>query len=144
MDTNSALIATANDAKITATQVPDGYRLGFLPRHFGKLMLVVESAIYYQIGVLAPAYSGGFWHMVDLSNHGSFMHPAESELHISAPNGFEGTVSGEVAGIIATLYALSHLSFQYQDNEAIANGFHALRDFALEHSNVKDILDAID
>ena len=144
MNASSENNTLSTETKITATQVPDGYRLGFLPRHFGRLVLVVEAAIYYRMGMLAPSYTGGFWAMMDLSNGGSFMYPTQSELQISAPNGFEGTVLGEVAGIIATLYALSHLSFEYPDNEGIANGFHELRDFALEHSSAGDIMAAID
>lgn len=53
-------------------------------------------------------------------------------------------MSGEVAGIIATLYALSHLSFKYPSSDAIATGFHHLRDFALEHPQADVIFAAID
>ncbi len=58
-------------------------------------------------------------------------------------NGFEGQMSADAAGITACLFALSHLSFQIQ-HESIANHFHQLRDFALEHAEASVILAAID
>lgn len=136
--------SNATDSKITATIVPEHYRLGFLPRHFGNLMLVVESAVYDHMRSLATDYAAGYWQFVDLSNGGCFLHPTQKSIHIVAPNGFEGTVSGEVAGIIATLYALSHLSFEHREADCLSNGFHELREFALEHSHCGDILAAVD
>ena len=72
------------------------------------------------------------------------MYTRESELQIAAPNGFEGTVSGEVAGIIATLYALSALAQRYRQSEPLAHGFYELRDFALQHASAQVILSATD
>ena len=132
------------DAKITATVVPEHYRLGFLPRHFGKLMLIVEHNVYDHLSRLATEYTGGYWEFVDLSNGGCFIYPTQKTVQIAAPNGFDGTVSGEVAGIIATLYTLSNLSFEYQDADCLAERFHQLRDFAIEHEQSHDILAAID
>ena len=43
MDTNAAGRAQDEAHKITATMVPEGYRLGFLPRHFESRMLEVEA-----------------------------------------------------------------------------------------------------
>lgn len=130
-------------APITSTVVPEGYRLGFLPRHFGNLMSAVESDVYGHMLNLAADYTGGYWEFVDLSNGGCFMCPTQQDLRIVAPNGFGATVSGEVAGIIATLYALSHLSFEYPETDRLATAFHQLREFALEHAHANDILAAI-
>jgi hypothetical protein len=58
-------------------------------------------------------------------------------------NGFEGQMSADAAGITACLFALSHLSFQIE-HESIANHFHQLREFALEHAEASVILSAID
>ena len=58
-------------------------------------------------------------------------------------NGFADTMSVDAAGITACLFALSHLSFQIR-NASIANHYHQLRDFALEHAEAGKILAAID
>jgi hypothetical protein len=52
-------------------------------------------------------------------------------------------MSADAAGITACLFALSHLSFQTK-NEKIAEHYHLLRDFALEHAEASIILAAID
>ena len=135
---------TGNDVKVTAAVVPEHYRLGFLPRHFGRYFGLLESAVYGHLGNLCPSYAGGFWQFLDLSNGGCFMAPSGGAYAIFAPNGFQATVDGEVVGIIATLYALSHLSFEHEAAEVFAERFHQLREFALEHPQAGIILGAID
>ena len=68
----------------------------------------------------------------------SATHPGIS----SSSNGFEATVEGEVAGIIATLYALSHLSLEHEVAEVFSERFHQLREFDPPQAGV--ILAAID
>jgi len=79
------------------------------------------------------------------ANGGFYMAPeCESMLRISVDtNGFEDSMSADAAGTTACLFALSHLSFQIE-NESIARHYHQLRDFALEHSEANVILGAID
>jgi hypothetical protein len=48
------------------------------------------------------------------------------------------------AGIIATLFALSHLSFTYQDAHPLADRYHTLLDFVGEHTEAGMIFAAID
>ncbi|MGH7117509.1 MAG: antirestriction protein [Acetobacteraceae bacterium] len=59
-------------------------------------------------------------------------------------NGYGGHMSAEAAGINATLFALSSLSFKYPDAQILAERFHQLRAFALDHSEASAILAAID
>jgi hypothetical protein len=49
-----------------------------------------------------------------------------------------------VGGLIATLYAFSHLAFKFESVEVFAERFHQLREFALEHAESRTILAAID
>jgi hypothetical protein len=84
------------------------------------------------------------WTFHDLSNGGCFMAPRGPSLGIVAPNGFDETMDAESAGIVATLYALSALSFKYPAVDVFATRFHQLRDFALEHAKAGAILEAID
>jgi hypothetical protein len=72
------------------------------------------------------------------------MAPAHRAFLLEAPNGFSGKVSAETAGIIATLYALSELSFQYPTQDRFATRFHQLRAYALDHPQVEAIFAAID
>lgn len=130
---------------IEAHEVPDEERIHILPKHFGRHMLSVEYAIYTFMGELAAAYGGAFWKFIELSNGGFYMAPlgqATFDIRVEG-NGFEGVMSGDAAGITACLFAFSHLSFQIPDDR-IANHFHQLRDFALEHAEASSILAAID
>lgn len=139
---DSTAPAETND--IVATQVPDGYRLAFLPRHFGRHFMQVESSIFGHMRNLCPDYTGGYWEFFDLSNGGCYITPRGESYVLRAPNGFEGTVTGEVAGLIASLYAFSHLSFKFESEEVFAERYHQLRDFALDHAEAATILEAID
>ncbi len=140
---NSSINTTAQT--IEAREVANEARLQSLPRHFGRHMLTVESAVYAFMRRLANQYSGGYWAFFELSNGGFYMAPkCDTELSICVDgNGFEGTMSADAAGITVCLFALSHLSFQIADDR-IAEHFHRLRDFALEHAETSAILAAID
>ena len=134
----------SNDDKVIASVVDDAQRLSFLPRHFGNAMMRFEGAVYAHMGRLCRSYSGGFWTSHELSNGGCFMSPSVAAYRLESPSAFCETVSAPVAGIIATLYALSHLSFEFPDNEIYATRFHQLREFALDHPHADAILEAID
>lgn len=96
--------ANDGDARITASIVPAEQRMDFLPKHFGaRAMMKFEMSVYDWMGNLCPSYRGGYWNYVELSNGGAFMYPAgvdAFEVTVEG-NGFHGTVSAEVAGIIA-------------------------------------------
>ena len=142
--TNTEEGACDTGSPVLATLVPEAERLAFLPRHFGRQMMTFETAVYAQMRFLASEYSGAYWEFYDLSNGGCFMAPCGPSLRIAAPNGFDETMDAESAGIVATLYALSALSFKYPAVDVFATRFHQLRDFALEHAKAGAILEAID
>ena len=137
---------TINESRIQVRKVPDAERLEFLPRHFGRQMLTVERAVYAHLGNLSPGYKGGYWDYYDLSNGGCFMAPSSPggyRIKVDG-NGFQGKLDAECAGIVATLFALSHLSMAYPHVQRLAERFHQLRDFACEHPDANLILAAID
>ena len=142
--TNTEEGTSDTGSPVLAMLVAQAERLDFLPRHFGRQMMTFETAGYAQIRFLASEYSGGYWTFHDLSNGGCFMAPRGPSLRIVAPNGFDETMDAESAGIVATLYALSALSFKYPAFEVFATRFHQLRGFALEHAKAGAILEAID
>lgn len=132
--------------KITARELNDTERLQMLPKHFGHLMLTVESAIFNFMAQLSSDYQGGFWSYYELSNGGMYMAPASGQntYRISVDgNGYEGTMSADAAGITACLFTLSHLSFAVHD-ERIAEHFYRLREFAFDHREASAIIAATD
>jgi hypothetical protein len=130
---------------ITASEVSEAKRIEALPKHFGNRALKVESYIFRYLHELAPAYQGGFWNFHELSNGGFYMAPAGGPLRIEVlGNGFEGTLGAEAAGITVCLFAYSHLSFKYPEEESFARHFHALREYALSHEEQRAIFEAID
>jgi hypothetical protein len=133
-----------SDARLVAQLVPEHQRLQVLPRHFGRHMLIVEQTVYCFMMRLSPDYQGSYWHYYELSNGGFYMAPHGEKLRICVEgNGFEGEMSTDAAGITVCLFTFSDLSFRI-DDEAIAQHYHLLRDFALEHSEAAQILSAVD
>jgi len=117
---------SADHAQITATPVPDNYRLAFLPRHFPRYFMQTESAVFGHMSNLCSRYTGGYWEFFDLSNGGCYLAPRGGAYALVAPNGFEATVSGDVAAYV------------------FSERYHQLREFALEHAESRVILAAID
>ena len=138
---------------IVATRVPDHQRLAFLPRVFGpKHYRRGECAVFDWMARLCPDYRGGFWHFYDLSNGGFYL--ALDEGSLKGPNGarqmhlvwednaFEGTMSAAAAGVVASLFAINHLI--WGGCGELEDAYYALRDYAAEHPEGRQILRAID
>lgn len=136
---------TVTEGKITATAVAESERIRCLPKHFGARMMIVEHTIYHFMSQFVESYRGGLWEFYELSNGGFYMAPKiDSPVELGIPtNGFEAKVSADAAGIIVCLFALSHLSFKYED-ERIAEHYHLLFDYACQHPESSDICGAID
>jgi len=133
-------------APITSILVPEAGRLKFLPRHFDFYGVVFERELYAQMGHLCEHYTGGLWNFHDLDNGGCYLAPSQQHAYhlIVNGNGFDGTVDAETAGIVATLFALSHLSFRFPSIDIFAERFHQLRDYVSEHPKRRQIFAAID
>ncbi len=136
----------ATEAK-PAMLVPETRRMEFLPGLFGrKLMLVGERTVYQLMSWLAPEdYTGGMWRFHERGRQPLFLSPdTEKRFRISCEtNGYQGEVSAEAAGIIATLFALSHLSFRHEADQ-LADGYARLYAFAGDHAEAGEIFGAID
>ena len=137
--------ADDGDARITASIVPAEQRMDFLPKHFGaRAMMKVEMSVYDWMGNLCPSYRGGYWNYVELSNGGAFMYPSGVEsFAISVDgNGFSSTVGAEVAGIIATAFALNNMLWRGWDS--LAEKYEQLLEFIGEHPESAAIRRALD
>jgi hypothetical protein len=128
---------------IQTTVVPLEDRIRFLPGLFGELCTRVENAVYDHMREIAAEYRGGFWEFIQISAGGGYLRPPGKEHRIACANGFEGTVSADAAGIIATTYALSHLSFEHP-LQLLAERYMQLRVLTMEHPECDAILDATD
>lgn len=130
--------------RIEAYPVSEHARLGTLPRHFGRYMIVVEGRIYDLMRQFAGTYSGGCWHFFELSNGGFYMSPPDEayEIHIDS-NGFKQRMSADAAGITICLFTFSGLSFEYTA-DVFTRHYHWLRDFAWSHPEARLIFEAID
>src|SRR3546814_13960579 len=101
-----------------ATVVPDVQRSNFLPRLFGQRhFLAGEAQIFDTMRRLSPAdYGGEFWEFYERGGEPLYLAPkSQDRLRISWDgNGYEGEVSADAAGIIATLFTLSDLAITHQ------------------------------
>lgn len=130
-----------------ATLVLEARRMAFLPALFSPaLMRIGERAVYQFMSWLAPDdYTGGLWHFHERDGQPLFMSPdADKRFRIFCEtNGYMGEVSAEATGIIATLFALSHLSFRHEADQ-LSEAYMRLYEFACDHPEADEIFKAID
>ncbi len=141
------------DNIITSQIVPEAERMDYVNKLFGiKYVLQLEPTVFrFAEYLAAPEYNGGYWQFYSLSNGGFYMAPrskaAEGDTiyNVSCDNGFEGQMTADALGITACLYSFSNLAFgDGVFAETCANHYHWLREFAMDHAEVRSILRAID
>ena len=120
-------------------------RLDFLPRVFSKYFLDVQPYVYHHMSSLCQEYTGGYWHFYDLSNNGGYLGLDKSDTYrIVVPgNYFDGELNGDAAGIVATLFALSHLA-ELKGSELLIDRYHELLAYSRSHEEAGLISSAID
>lgn len=133
---------------ITRQRVSDDRRVNKTAEIFGiNFPLKLEPFVYSITKGISSDYNGGYWVFYILSNGGFYMAPdSDSPFNVTCGNGFEDTLSADALGITACMYAYSHLSFAGINGfaETCAQQYHWLRDFMLEHSEVRAIVGAMD
>ena len=137
-----------NRNNIISNLVPDSERMEFVADLFGvDFPLRLEPYIYAVAGNLAKEYRGGYWQFYRLDIGGFYMSPlTDKTFEVACDNGYEGRLSADALGIVACLYAYSHLSFVGGSvfAEVCAEQFHLLREYALDHPEARGIMAAID
>jgi hypothetical protein len=132
---------------LTPTLVTEQRREMFLPTMFGlQHLIIAENAVYTLMQRLSPRdYGGGFWNFYELDGHPLFLAPTskprfriESEI-----TQYQGEVSAEAAGIIATLFTFSHLSFKFE-SDLFGQGYERLYGYLDGHPEASAIFQAID
>lgn len=119
--------------------------MAFLPRHFGGAHLLGEQMLCQWARRLSPEYKGGYWLFFELDNGGFYAAPETAgEVSVCWPmNWYEGRMGAEAFGILVTLYVICQLC-EREDGERFVPAFYALRAFAAEHAEAREILRAID
>ncbi|WP_454859112.1 antirestriction protein [Rhizobium binxianense] len=130
-----------------AVIVPEEARQDFLPTLFGRSHLIVaENAVYAWMERLSPLdYRGGSWDFFEHESKPLFLAPrSRTRFRITGDvTCFQGEVSAEAAGIIATMFAFSHLSFQVQ-SDRLVEGYERLYAYSADHPEASEIFQAID
>lgn len=142
---------------VTAGTVPPEQRLDFLPGTFGAYFIAVERATFDMAHRLIDGHTGGYWEFRTLSNGGGYLVPpvyalpgVATRLRVAVDsNGYAGDMSPDAAGIVVTLFALSHLCWSRRGDpeERVAilvQRYTDLRAYAAEHAERLAIFEAID
>ena len=118
-----------------------------------KYVLRLEPTVFEFAEQLAENYAYGYWAFYTLSNGGFYMAPqskaavsvSETIYSVCCDNGFDGQMTADALGVTVCLYAYSNLSFgEDAFADVCAEHFHLLREYAMEHLEVRSILRAID
>jgi Antirestriction protein len=148
------ITAQANATSITCTPVSDDQRPLFLGRVFGKSRCVeAEATVYNWMSRLSPDYHGGYWDFFELGNGGFFLAPSPSScvirnghqglfIRCQEGNGFEGFLSPQAAGLLATTMAINRLLFL--GCHELEDAYYALTDFICEHPEARVLRQALD
>lgn len=132
---------------VTREFVPEDRGLDITEQLFGMCCpLQLEPVIYGITDRVSNEYTGGYWDFYTLSNGGFYMSPASDEsFKVTCQNQYRGALSADALGITACLYAYSNLSFSNGDiAREYARQYHLLREYMMEHTDVRAILGATD
>ena len=141
------MMTQASLLQVTRELVPEDQRMDVVERMFGMAFpLQLEPVVYGITDRMAEDYTGGYWDFYTLSNGVFYMAPAEDRsFHVKCQNMYEGVLSADALGITACLYAYSNLSFSLSDiAREYARHYHLLREYSMEHAEVREILGATD
>ncbi|MFP1132922.1 antirestriction protein [Asticcacaulis sp. W401b] len=130
----------------TVTKIPDEERGEFIPKMLpGVPLIFAENYVFDIMSNLCREYGGGFWDYFRGSNGALYMVPTGYDRMrlVAEGNGFDDEMSADAAGIVATLFALSHLSFRYQ-SDRLSEMYGRLLEFAYAHPESALICRAID
>ena len=134
-------------SRAAATLVCEGRRPEFLPALFGLSHLIIaENTVYAMMDRLSPSdYGGGHWNFYEERGQPLFLAPtSKPRFRIAGEiTCFEGEVSAEAAGIIATLFTFSHLSMQFR-SDVLSDGYERLHRYVDGHPEASEIYQAID
>ena len=131
-------------SEITKTECTGDKRLDFLPKCIPNPLAMIEFENFvYTIAGRFTDYNGGLWRFWDLDNNGFFMSPdTDVDFHFQNPDNYSDVnLSAEALGIVACLYAFSHLSFKHHK---LGDFYHLLAEYAYDHPEAAAIWESVD
>ena len=145
MSTPQSPAVINEEVSITRRLVANDERPAMLPKYFPGIYLKAEPMIYHWMERLCLSYSGGYWHMYELSNGGFYMAPDTDVRFETLCQGWGVSVdlSADAAGLVACLCAVNQLA-NHTAREDLIRLYYLLRDYAFEHEEAGNIYRAID
>lgn len=139
------MIAENTSPQIVRSVVPAQLRMRTLPRRFPNLYLIYESLVYSYAECFAEGYTGGYWEFIELSNGGFYMSLQSDRIFNVeiASNRFGGELSADATSLVANLFALCHMANAHK-LDYLTDQYYALKDYAGQHAEARQILRAID
>ena len=131
--------------RIIKTPCPEQQRPNFLPSRLGQAGLCYEFALYGQMDEACKAYTGGVWEFCALSNGGFYIELTGYKMlsMVNSGNYYAGVMSADAASIAANLMVQNSLTWKHPAKR-FTDYFYSLRDYALEHSEAREIIGFID
>ena len=107
------MTSITQNQEIKRTKVAIRSRMRVMPKYLPGLYMQFENQLYNAMEKLTDAYEGGYWEMYELANGAFYMAPTcAKKYQISvAGNYFEGEMTADAAGIVATLMAVNALAW---------------------------------
>ena len=138
-----------NPNPVTCKLVPEDQRIPVALSLLGpRWALEVEPLCWILAEKLAPAYSGGLWNYIEISNNSMYMAPDETESFlISDSNYFSGSVSPDLFGLIVCLLIYGELRFAGDWEKfprLCSRHFHLLQQYAMRRPDADIILEALE
>lgn len=139
---------TTTPETITRVLVPDRQRADFVDALFGiSFPLQLEPCIFAVASELSSDYHGGYWAFQSLGNGGFYMAPDDdARFTVRSENDYVGMMTADAFGVTVCLYAYSRLSFiaTKPASTTYARHYHLLREYAMDHPEVAEIVRATD
>ena len=132
---------------VTRDLVPEDQRLVITEQLFGMAFtLQLEPVVYGVTDRITQDYTCGYWNLYTLSNGCIYKATSEDRIiQYKLQNMYEGDLSADALGITACLYAYSNLSFSLSDiARECTRHYHLMREYSMEHPEVRQILAATD
>lgn len=111
--------------------------------------LEIEFRVYEKLKELCVDYKGAVWRIytVGKRNPTWYMAPVmpDCKLTMTVPtNGYEGQMSADAAGMVASLVVLNQLCWEYPNSKEHYDAFVRLQQFSWNHKEASAIMGAID
>ena len=136
--------------------VPESRRMTFLPKHFGKAMMRVESRVYVYAEQALEDYSGGYWDFIEAEGDAGYMRPnvLKSNDKMLDPSkhrwrctdfcNWGGELSLDAIGLLLTTLAVNHEWHRDPENDTLGEQWQKLMEVVYAHPERDSLMSALD